>query len=109
MSDEKIQELTNESFNKDVLEKKGFVLVDFWAPWCGPCRMMSPILDELSTEINKVEFKKINIDKNQDLANSYRILSIPCFILFKNGKAIASRTGACSKEDLKDWILNNSK
>ncbi len=109
MSDSKITELNNNNFSENVLENKNFVLVDFYANWCGPCRMMTSILEELSSELKKVELKKVNIDTNQDLASNYRVLSIPCFIIFKNGKAISSRTGACSKDDLKDWINKATK
>ena len=104
-----IIELTEESFNKQVLNKKGFVLIDFWAPWCGPCRMMSAVIEEVASEVKEVEFGKVNVDKNQSISTSYRISSIPCFVLFKNGKAIVSRVGGCSKDELKDWLLDNIK
>ena len=102
-------ELNDKNFNKEVLEKNGFSLVDFWAPWCGPCRMMAPVVEEISEEVKKVSFYKVNIDENQNLSSDYRVSSIPCFILFKNGKAIASRVGGSSKEDFIDWINKQIK
>ena len=104
-----VSELSGDTFNKEVLNKKGFSLVDFWAPWCGPCRMMAPIIDEISKEIENVKFYKVNVDENQDLSSAYRVSSIPCFILFNNGKAIATRTGGSTKEDFVNWIKENKK
>ena len=99
-----VKEITNENFNKEVIENRGFTLVDFWAPWCGPCRMMTPIFHELSEENKNISFCKINIDECQDLASNYRVSSIPCFILFKNGSAVAIKTGGTSKDDFNQWI-----
>ena len=99
-----IIDLNDQSFDKEVLKKKGFVFVDFWAPWCGPCRMMSSVFADLALEINNVSFAKVDVDKNQSLSNLYGISSIPYFILFKNGKAVSSYVGGCSKDFLKDWL-----
>ncbi len=87
-----------ESFKKDVLESKSTVFVDFYADWCGPCKMTSPIIDELSNEMKDVAFVKINVDDNQDLAAEYSVFSIPTFLIFKNGKAVHQFVGAMGKE-----------
>ena len=104
-----VSELSGDTFNKEVLNKKGFSLVDFWAPWCGPCRMMAPVIDEISKEVEDVNFYKVNVDENQDLSSAYRVSSIPCFILFKDGQAFATITGGRTKEDLTNWIKENTK
>ena len=104
-----ITELTNENFNKEVLNKKGFTLVDFWAPWCGPCRMMASVIDELSLKHKNITFGKVNVDDNQEISSNYRVSSIPCFILFKDGEAIASRVGGCSLEEFDSWIKEHTK
>ena len=106
---EKIVEITDQNLKNEVLNNKGFTLIDFWAPWCGPCRMMLPIFEELSKDIDNVKFCKVNVDEQQEVAANYRVSGIPFFILFKDGKAIASRTGGTSKEDLKEWIEENAK
>jgi len=106
---ENIAIITSENLKNEVLDNKGFSLIDFWAPWCGPCRMMLPIFEELSNEVKNVKFCKVNVDDCQDIASAYRVSGIPFFILFKDGKAVASKTGATSKEDFKDWIESSVK
>lgn len=101
--------INDENLKSEVLNDKGYSLIDFWAPWCGPCRMMMPIFEELSTEIKNVKFCKVNVDENQDIASSYRVSSIPFFVLFKDGKAVASKVGGTSKDDFKEWIKENTK
>lgn len=87
------------SFQKEVLDHKdGPVLVDFYADWCGPCKVTSPIIDELSNEMAHVKFVKINVDENQDLSSQYSIFSIPSFLIFKNGKVVTQFVGAQSKD-----------
>ena len=96
--------LTDENFSREVLEYKGVALVDFWAPWCGPCRMMAPILDELSSELaGKIKIAKVNTEEaiNQDLAIKYEIQSIPNMKLFKNGEVIGEFIGMRNKDSLK--------
>jgi len=94
--------LTDETFSKDVLESKTPVLVDFWAEWCGPCKMIAPVLDELSTEYaGKVTIGKVNIDNYQTLASKYGITAIPTLLLFKGGQVAEQIVGLRSKRDLK--------
>jgi len=94
--------LTDETFSKDVLESKTPVLVDFWAEWCGPCKMIAPVLDELSTEYaGKVTIGKVNIDNHQTLASKYGITAIPTLLLFKGGQVAEQIVGLRSKRDLK--------
>jgi thioredoxin 1 len=93
--------LTNQSFEKEVLTASLPVLVDFWAPWCGPCRMMAPILDELSDEyVGKLIVAKLDVENpaHQDLANTYRIQSIPSLKLFKDGKVVKEYVGYRDKQ-----------
>lgn len=93
--------LTEETFKAEVLESSIPVLVDFWAPWCGPCQMMGPVIDELSSELEgKVKVCKVNVDENPDLAQQYGIMSIPNFILFKGGEPAGQQIGGVPKETL---------
>ena len=94
--------LTEANFDTEVLQSKLPVLVDFWAEWCGPCRMLSPIIDELATEFSgKAKVGKVNVDQNQMIAERYGIRSIPTLILFKNGEIIEQIVGSQTKEVLK--------
>ena len=98
MPNEIVSEISKKEFDQEI--KSGFVLVDFYAEWCMPCVMMSPILDDLSQKFKgKVKFVKINIDDNQNLAEKFNIVSIPNFILFKDGKQTAQFIGAVSEEE----------
>ncbi|MBI4116296.1 thioredoxin [Candidatus Pacearchaeota archaeon] len=98
MKNETVPEISKKEFNSEI--KSGFVLVDFYADWCMPCVMMSPILDGLAQKFNgKVKFIKINIDDAQELAQKFNIVSIPNFILFKDGKQVAQFIGAVSEEE----------
>ena len=100
----KVIELTSENFKKEVLESEIPVLVDFWAPWCQPCLMMAPVLDEFSEDFDgKLKVCKVNteISENQTLAMEYKIQSIPNMKLFKNGKMIKEYVGLRQKEDFK--------
>ncbi|MBO4404759.1 MAG: thioredoxin [Treponema sp.] len=98
-------ELNETNFDTEVLAGKIPVLVDFWADWCGPCRMMAPVLEELAEEnAGKIKICKVNVDSNPALAQKYGILSIPNFILFKNGSIAGQRAGACPKEELLEFV-----
>ena len=96
-------ELTDKNFKKEALDFEGVVLVDFWAPWCGPCQMIAPIVEELSDkykEDDKVRIGKVNVDDNPSLAQEYGIMSIPTMKILKNGKVVDEIVGMQSKEDL---------
>lgn len=94
--------LTNENFND--LISSGKVLVDFYAEWCGPCKMISPILEEISMENNSIKIIKINVDEHSDIATKYGVMSIPTLILFENGKEIKKNVGFMPKEDIINFI-----
>lgn len=98
--------MTDKNFKKEVLESKEPVLVDFWAPWCGPCQMMSPIVDALAKEYEakKMKVGKFNVDENGDVPSKYGVMSIPTLIIFKNGKPADQFIGVQSKDDLKKKI-----
>lgn len=101
--------LTKANFDKEI--KNGYVLVDFWAPWCGPCRMMKPMLDELAQDasLSKIKFCTVNVDEESDIAVKFRITSIPHFILFKDGAAHANKVGGSSKQQFKEWLESSTK
>ncbi|WP_142416165.1 thioredoxin [Bartonella massiliensis] len=94
-----------DSFESEVLTSSIPVVVDFWAEWCGPCKMIAPILDEISTEMqNQVKIAKVNIDENPELATQYGVRSIPTLLMFKNGNVSSNMVGATSKGRLSEWI-----
>lgn len=97
--------VTDKSFAADVLQSAETVVVDFWAPWCGPCKMIAPALDEIAGEMaGKIKIAKVNVDENQEIAAQYGIRSIPTLMIFKDGKLAATKVGAGSKSDLSKWI-----
>lgn len=92
------------SANFDSAIAKGTVLVDFWAEWCGPCRMFIPVFEELSKEMKKVKFAKVNITQDEEIAQKFGVMSIPTLILFRDGKEVGRTMGALPKDMLKKWI-----
>lgn len=97
--------VTDSSFESDVLKAAGPVVVDFWAEWCGPCKMIGPALEELSTELAaKVTIVKINIDENPMTPGKYGVRGIPTLMMFKGGQVSATKVGALPKQQLKNWI-----
>ncbi len=96
--------LTRENFEKEVLENKGTVLVDFWAPWCMPCRMLSPVVDAVGEEVTGAKVAKINVDEQESLAARFDVMSIPTLIVFKDGKEIKRSVGIIPKEEIVKMI-----
>lgn len=103
-----IATVTDESFEEDVLQAEGPVLVDFWAPWCGPCKMIAPVLEELSGVYEgKIKICKMDVDANKATPAKFNIRGIPTLILFKGGNAESTKVGALSKAQLTDFIETN--
>jgi thioredoxin 1 len=92
--------IKKDDFKKEVLDYQGVVLVDFYAEWCGPCKIMGPIIDELTDEIKNVKFVKVNVDESPDLSSEYSVFSIPTFVLFKEGKMVNQLVGVVGKDQL---------
>ncbi|MCI4625794.1 MAG: thioredoxin [Candidatus Magnetoovum sp. WYHC-5] len=104
---EGVYNATTETWEAEVLKESGLVLVDFWAVWCGPCRMVAPIIEELAKEYTgKVKFVKLNTDENPDIASKYKIMGIPTLMFFRNGEKVDQLVGAVPKPQLKDRIEN---
>lgn len=102
-----IKAVNGESFEQEVLSNKRLVLVDFWAPWCGPCKMLAPLFEELNNEINDVEFVKLNVDENPQQAARYRVASIPTLLAFKGGNVVGQLVGFRPKEEIRAFIEKN--
>jgi thioredoxin 1 len=99
-----LTEVTDSNFQAEVLEADGPVLVDFWAPWCGPCRVVAPVLEEMATERSDLKIVKLNVDENQQTAANYQVLSIPTLILFKHGEVAKKVVGAYPKRKLEQEL-----
>jgi thioredoxin 1 len=105
---EQILQVSDDSFEADVLKAEAPVLVDFWAEWCGPCKMIAPILEDIAAEYSgKVSIAKVNIDQNPNTPPKFGIRGIPTLLLFKNGQVAATKVGALSKTQLKEFLDSN--
>jgi thioredoxin 1 len=93
-----VAHLSKDSFSSEVIKKKGVVFVDFYAEWCGPCKMTAPVIEQLAAEQKDVAFYKVDVDQNSELASQYSVFSIPTFVIFKDGQIAAQFSGAMGKE-----------
>ena len=100
--------INDNNFEQEVLKSQSLTLVDFWAEWCGPCKMIGPALEEISEEMkNDIRITKLNIDENPSTPQQYGVRGIPTLLLFKNGDVVAEKIGALSKTKLTEWISEN--
>ena len=107
MSDS-VLHVTDSNFNETVLKASGLVLIDYWAEWCGPCKMIAPVLDEIATEYSgKLTIAKLNIDENPETPQHYGVRGIPTLMLFKDGEVEATKVGALTKSQLGEFIDSN--
>ncbi len=103
----KVMTLTESNWHAEVINSDRPVVVDFWAPWCGPCRIIAPIIEELAQELENAKFGKLNTDENPNIAMQYGIRAIPTIMVFKNGEVVDTRIGVQPKEALRQMILNH--
>ena len=104
-----VASVSDASFEQQVLKSEQLVLVDFWAPWCGPCRMLAPVIDEIAESLkDKVKIVKMNVDESPTIPTQFNIRSIPTLILFKAGQAISTKVGPLPKNKLEEWIQEHA-
>lgn len=99
-----VEHISKDNFNKKVLESKGITIVDFFADWCGPCKMLAPIVEELATAHTEAQFYKVNVDEENELAVKYRVMSIPTLVVFKDGEAVKTSVGLVSKAEIEEML-----
>ena len=100
-----VKQTSDDKFQADVLDSSVPVLVDFWAPWCGPCRMLAPVLEEAAKQFaDRVKFVKVNVDEHQETPAKYGVRGIPSLMLFKNGEMVANKVGALTKSQLVEFL-----
>ncbi len=100
-----VLKITNENFEEEVIKSDKPVIVDFYADWCGPCKMQSPIIDSIAEEQNEIKIGKVNVDENPDLASQYNVMSIPTILVIKNGEVSKQFVGLTDKNQLLDAVL----
>lgn len=102
------KEITDQNFEQDVVNASKITLVDFWAPWCGPCKQLSPLIDELSGDLGaKIDVYKCNIDENPESPSKYGVRGIPTLMIFKDGKLLDTKVGSIQKSALYEWVEGN--
>ncbi len=99
-----VKDITTQEFDEKVIDSSKPVLVDFWAEWCGPCKMLSPAVDSVSEQVVDVDFYKVNVDEESELAREYGIMSIPTLIVFKGGEIVEQSVGVISEDDIKELV-----
>ncbi len=99
-----VKEITTQEFNEKVINNSKPALVDFWASWCGPCKMLSPVVDSVSEQYDQVDFYKVNVDEEPELAQEFGIMSIPTLIMFKNGEVLDESVGVAPEVELKAFV-----
>ncbi len=99
-----MNDVTSETFTNEVLKSENPVIVDFWAPWCGPCRQLAPVYERLAAVNKQVKFCKLNVDENQDISGEYGIMAIPCVVAFKDGKEVNRLVGNVGEQKLQQMI-----